>query len=256
VWCADPDDLHAPASIARARNLLNGGELERLERYRFERDRRQFLARRVLVRTVLSKYESVAPAAWQFASNAHGRPSVLGVGQWLHFSLSNTRGLVVCAVANRLEVGVDVECLDRAAPLEIADWCLAPPEIEALLALPPPERATRFFDYWTLKESYVKARGIGLSQPLDRLAFVLERGRNPRITIDGTLGDDSSCRHFRQFLPTPTHLVSVCVQRLDQHTPLVVLRWQRFLNETGDGSTVARNAVITTANDTGIQRDP
>ena len=72
-------------------------------------DRLIFLATRVLVRQVLSRYESVAPDAWTFVANAHGRPEIAGPKSELRFNLSNTPGLVVCAVTREVDVGVDVE---------------------------------------------------------------------------------------------------------------------------------------------------
>jgi len=182
----------------------------------------------VLVRTVLSKYEAVLPVHWRFSVDAYGRPSVVGAGGWLNFNLANTHGLVVCAVAREIDVGVDVENIERPAPMEVADRFFARQEIEALRALPESKRPARFFDYWTLKESYVKARGKGLALPLDGFAFSLEEGRPPRITIDAALRDESSWE-FVQLRPTGTHLVSLCARRGDGQRAVIVVRWERLL---------------------------
>jgi 4'-phosphopantetheinyl transferase len=231
VWWADPGDLHCSVRLAAARALLAADEVTRLEHYRWERDRQIYLATRVLVRTVLSKYESVAPADWVFSADAHGRPTIVGLGAWLNFNLSNTHGLVVCAVAREIAVGVDVENTERAAPVELAERFFARVEVEALNALHSAERASRFFDYWTLKESYIKARGIGLALPLDRFAFSFEPGNSPRIAIDPVLGDDASAWDFVQLRPTATHLVSVCARRVNGRHAAVVLNWQRLLGD-------------------------
>jgi 4'-phosphopantetheinyl transferase len=229
VWCADPSHWDSAAHRRTALSLLARDESARLNKFRLERDRRIFLATRVLVRTVLSKYESVSPVDWRFTVNAYGRPSVFGAAEWLNFNLANTHGLVVCAVAREIEVGVDVENIEGPAPVEVADRFFANREIEALRALPESERSARFFDYWTLKESYIKARGMGLALPLDGFAFSLEEGHPPRITMDAVLDDEASWE-FVQLRPTPAHLVSLCVRRRgDGERAVVVLRWQTLL---------------------------
>lgn len=228
LWCADPDDVRPDQAYAGARAILTAEERERLERFVLARDRLIYLATRALVRTVLSRYEAVAPAAWRFVISDHGRPEILGDrDRPLRFNLSNTNGLVVCAVVREADVGVDVEHVGRAAAhLEIAYRFFAPAEVMALRALSPDEQPRRFCDYWTLKESYIKARGLGLALPLDQFAFVLEPDRPPRIKIDPALGDDGESWQFVQRQPTADHLVAVCVRRRDRYDANVVLRWQ------------------------------
>jgi len=226
LWCADPDELDSADRHALACALLTGEEIARLERFRFERDRRIHLATRVLVRTVLSRYESVPPAAWRFAAGEQGRPEIDSPESSLRFNLSNARGLVVCAVARAIDLGVDVEPLDRVVPLEVAERFFSPAEFEALRALPEEARPQRFLDLWTLKESYIKARGLGLSLPLDRFSFFLEAERPPRIEIDPALGDQGADWQFVQLQPTPRHLLALCVRRNERRDAEVVLCWQ------------------------------
>jgi len=222
VWCARPEEI---GSEADARRCLAADELERTARFRLERPRQLAIASRVLLRTVLSRYEPVAPADWRFAVEAHGRPIIADGRSSLRFSVSKATGLVVCAVAAG-ELGVDVEPLSRAAPLEVADRFFAPAELAALRALPERERAGRFFDYWTFKESYVKARGLGLRLPLDKFVIVLDEGP-PRLEIEPSLGDDGSSWQLAQRKPTPDHVVSLCVRRRGEVDREIVLRWHK-----------------------------
>src|SRR5262249_6094892 len=144
---------------------MTPAEREREARFLFERDRTMYRATRALVRTVLSQYRDVAPADWRFETQEHGRPFVASprLDEPLQFNLSNTRGLVVCAVSESLvEMGVDVERNDRVeSAMQIAERFFSPSEVRTLMALPPEERAERFATIWTLKESYIKARGLG-----------------------------------------------------------------------------------------------
>lgn len=221
VWCARPETLGGDAESGR---LLAPDELERAARHRFERHRRIAVATRVLLRTVLSRYEAVPPGDWRFVVDEHGRPKIAEGGGSLRFSVSNTDGLVACAVARGADLGVDVERLRRKAPLEVADRFFAPAEVAALRALPERARHHRFFDYWTLKESYVKARGLGLALPLQKFSVFLHEGP-PRIEIDPSLGDDGASWQLAQLRPTQEHVLSLCVRRPGKLDAKVVLQW-------------------------------
>jgi 4'-phosphopantetheinyl transferase len=239
VWCARPEEL---GGDAEGRRLLAPEELERAARYRFECHRRIAVATRVLLRTVLSRYEAVPPGDWRFVVDEHGRPTIAEGGGSLRFSLSNTDGLVACAVARGVDLGVDVERLRRRAPLEVADRFFAPAEVAALRALPERARHRRFFDYWTLKESYIKARGLGLALPLEKFSISFHEG-SPRIEIDPSLGDDGASWQLAQQKPTREHVLSLCVRKpgkLDAR--VVLLRIERQSHGRHDRSLLPADA--------------
>jgi 4'-phosphopantetheinyl transferase len=208
-------DVTDAALLAAYEALLSPDERTRRARYLFEHSRREYLLTRALVRTTLSRYAPVAPAAWTFRANDYGRPEVARADLgWLRFNLSNTRGLIVCAVARDREIGADVEDTTRAGEtVDIADRFFSAAEVAALRALPEGAQRGRFFDYWTLKEAYIKARGMGLSIPLDQFGFLLEDGAPIRIAIDPALGDDASTWQFAQLELSPEHRAAVAVRR-------------------------------------------
>jgi 4'-phosphopantetheinyl transferase len=89
-------------------------------------------------------------------------------------------------------VGVDVEAIDRfGSPRAIAEHFLSPEEVAALSALPPLEQEDRFFDYWTLKKAYIKARGMGLRLPLDQFSMLIAPTRKVGITFAADFSDDA-----------------------------------------------------------------
>ena len=149
-------------------------------------------------------------------TNAHGRPEldVPGGGRPpIGFNVSHTKGLVACAIAGTREVGVDVECVDRTLTHDIADRFFAPREVADLRALPDGEQARAFFDYWTLKEAYIKARGMGLALPLAHFAFSLGSGRAPAIAFDPEIDDAPDTWQFVQAWPTAVHRLAVAIRR-------------------------------------------
>src|SRR6185503_2215825 len=143
----------------------------------------------------------------------------------LRFNLSNTEGLIACLVADDREIGVDVEDLERRGEtVAIADRFFSPLEVAALRAVPEERQRARFFDYWTLKEAYIKARGMGLAIPLDHFSFVIEPGAPIGIAFDPRLPDDPSTWQFAQLRPTARHVISVAVRRAGEPDLRLVVR--------------------------------
>jgi 4'-phosphopantetheinyl transferase len=203
LWCAYPDDLLiagvAEASVA----LLSEEERARVQRFRFERHQRESLATRALVRTALSYVNPLPPQSWQFKLNAHGKPAIelaTSPDRGLHFNLSNSLGLVVCLVAEGAEVGVDVEPFERADQiLKLAPEVFSAAEQAQLEALHGAEKLDRALSLWTLKESYIKARGMGLSLALDKFSFLFGGAEGVRLEIDASLSDTAQRWRFCLF---------------------------------------------------------
>lgn len=217
------DSPDAFARRAQYLPLLSAEEHDRMGRLVFERDRRRFLLTRALVRNMLSRYAGVAPADWQFIANAYGRPEILdrpaGVPD-LRFNISHTDGLIACAVTIGREIGVDVEHVGRHLTQDIAARFFAPAEVAHLKSLPDAEQERVFFDYWTLKEAYIKARGFGLALPLGEFAFQLSPEGPPAISIEPSLNDDPATWQFRQDWPTPVHRLGLAVRRTGEDLPV------------------------------------
>lgn len=228
VFTAVPEQDGAPEARARCEDMLSADERARMQRFRFEHDRHTYLVAHALVRVALSRYAACAPPAWRFTAGAHGRPEIAPgtCERPLRFNLSHTRGLVAVAIALERDVGLDVEHMyPRSFDLAVARHFFAPPEVAALEALPAEAQRDRFFAYWTLKEAYIKARGLGLAMPLDRFAFDLDRpddrgGDSPDnivLSVDRGLGpgldDDGSAWWFHQRVLTPEHRLAVALQR-------------------------------------------
>jgi len=123
-------------------------------------------------RECLSHCADQAPAAWRFASSEHGKPRLQDSPLPLDFNLSHSGDWLACAVTSAGEVGVDLEQVDRERDvLRVARRYFSAREIESLTALPPGQRQDRFYDLWTLKEAWIKARGLTLAGELQGAAF-------------------------------------------------------------------------------------
>lgn len=226
VWCARPEELIEDAARHAAVSLLSAAELRRLRRFRVEKPRRRFLAGRAMLRRVLSDYDPRPPATWKFEIARHGRPAIVGDNPLgLQFNLSKTSGLVVCAITRDAVIGVDVENTTRRAPLDVAETFFAPAEVADLRGLPAHQQPARFFELWTLKESYIKARGLGLTIPLEQFAFRLEAGTPPHIEIDPQQQDEAAAWQFAHLRPTDEHLIALALRRPQPVEGAVRLHW-------------------------------
>jgi 4'-phosphopantetheinyl transferase len=216
VWYAYTDRCSAPELQQSYLSLLSPQERERHARFAFEHLKAEFLLTRALCRIMLSHYAAVDPAAWSFGQNAYGRPHLLGPqqGLGLSFNLSNTRSLVAMAVVRGMdEIGVDVEELQRRpAPINIADRYFSPHERAGLMGLRGAAQSQRFFDLWTLKEAYIKARGQGLSIPLDAFSMRLDNA-DIAVEFEPHMGQRGSDWQFALHHLQASHNLALCVRR-------------------------------------------
>ncbi|MCC7358229.1 MAG: 4'-phosphopantetheinyl transferase superfamily protein [Anaerolineales bacterium] len=173
-------DLPARAQSA-TETALAPDERERAAHFYFAADARRFVAAHGQLRQLISAYVGRRPAELVFAANDFGKPGLAAPADVLQFNLAHSGAWALVALTAAVPVGVDVEACrpitDRAA---IAERFFAPGEAQRLSALPAGEQAAAFFRCWTRKEAYLKARGLGLSLPLDAFEVTLETGQ-PRL---------------------------------------------------------------------------
>lgn len=233
VWLASCADIEDPTLLDRYRRLMSAAEIERQQRYRFERDRHRDLIARALVRTTLSHYAATSPADWCFHKGEHGKPEIIKPENIkskniepeniesplpLRFNLSHSRDRVVCAVALQHDIGVDIEYTERHNDvLGIAKNFFSAGENEDLLALPVDKQRDVFFDYWTLKEAYIKARGEGISLGLANFSFLLQQQQQQQqpigIRFAPSFGDNAAAWQFRLYRPSPDYRMALAWRR-------------------------------------------
>jgi 4'-phosphopantetheinyl transferase len=169
VWTLESETMTGHIRDVLA-DLLGADEQTRAARFLHDHDRRDYIAAHALKRIMISALTGTPPATCRFETQQGGKPILVHPGE-LHFNLSHCKGLVAVAASAAVPVGVDVELVSVAAPLDIAPTIFAPAELAWLDALAPASRPEGFIRLWTLKEAYIKATGRGLSEPLDGFAF-------------------------------------------------------------------------------------
>jgi len=188
IWVTKPEELLGNDELLSTYStLLTATELAKQQRYKFAKDRHDALITRAFIRDLLSYYADVAPQDWQFEKGNKDKPEVINCPLPLRFNISHTKNLIICAVTLEDDIGCDVENTGRNNNvLAIAERYFSSKEIDELFALPEAQQRNRFFDYWTLKESYIKAWGLGLAIPLADFSFEIndtEQNHNDLFTI-------------------------------------------------------------------------
>ena len=177
VWQAALEQ--GPSQLDSYLATLSADERSRADRFHFDRDRQHFIAARGILRSILGLYLNRAPRSLSFTYSSHGKPALQLPSdvQSIRFNLSHSQGMALYAVARDREVGVDLEVMrDGPQTEEIAERFFSSREISTLRALPPSLQTSAFFLCWTRKEAYIKARGEGLSLPLDQFDVSLTPG--------------------------------------------------------------------------------
>jgi 4'-phosphopantetheinyl transferase len=202
------------SALRTSRPLLQPAELERVDKAYSEEASLRFLAARVMQRTVLARYApGVDPAALRFVTGEYGKPALAGefAALGLHFNVTHTAGLVGIAVSRHRDIGFDAESLtERTTALKLARRYFTAEEARNLEALPLTEQPARFYSLWTLKESWMKAKGRGIAAGLDNAAFSLDANHRC-VGLDFAAGDSADWR-FWQFAPTREHVLALALR--------------------------------------------
>ena len=189
-WPAPPDrsslganDVHiwqasleqSPATVETLRQLLSPDEQSRADRFHFEKDRRHFTAARGYLRTLLARYLELGPAEIRFSYTEYGKPLLAPeLDQRLKFNVAHSGGLALYAFTTLGEIGIDLEHIrPEFAGDDIARRYFSAAEVDSLDQLPLAARQQAFFDCWTRKEAFIKAKGLGLSLGLNQFDVTL-----------------------------------------------------------------------------------
>lgn len=217
LWCVFDEEITSSLLLSQYQSLLSREEQDKYRSFYFDRHRHQYLVTRALVRTVLSAYmPNIRPKEWRFNKNKYGKPNVMNAALKfpVEFNISHCDKLIVLVVTNGVAVGVDVECMLRdRKKLDIAYNYFSSEEIKALKSLKIDKQYGRFYDLWTLKEAYIKARGTGLSVLLDKFIFEFLDNKKVTIAFDGeAIDDEPNFWRFWQIRPNNTHKISIALR--------------------------------------------
>ena len=172
-------------------------------------------AGRLLARLALSHCCQVQPQDWRLGRDARGKPFIVAptAHRAIGISMSHTDGLVACLLSGHGTAAVDVE---RIRPWDdlpfLAPQILSTSEQCSLAGLDGEAWLRRFFEYWTLKEAYAKALGVGLACDLSSVSFDLAPGCDVTARFADGVNDVASDWIFRRLPLGPEWTGAVAVK--------------------------------------------
>ena len=213
VWFCRPSLIEDSSKLADYKSVLSAEEIERFDRFHFEKDRHSYLVSHVLLRQSLSMYADVHASQWQFVTNEHGKPQLdlSSALPGVYFNLTHTDGLSACVVSLRRNCGIDAECIHRKNKfMAVAQRMFADEEIARLSDKTLDQQ---FYHFWTLREAYVKALGTGLAGSSKAFYFDIdESDLRVRLCHKNISQNNDKDWFFSLYQPTPQHVLAVGYQ--------------------------------------------
>ncbi len=189
-----PSDVHiwridlerSQPELENLQATLSSDEIARAERFYFQQHRQHFIAGRGILRSILGRYLGIEPQKVQFEYELRGKPVLSNTffRSGLSFNLSHSQGLALCAVSCNCLIGIDIEYNRSVTDIEaLAKRFFLPREYAVVRSLPLEQQQQVFFRYWTCKEAYLKATGVGLVQ-LEQVEVSLTPEEPAKLNID------------------------------------------------------------------------
>lgn len=187
VYVANIQNLIDEELFQNAYNSVSEYRQRKVDKMKHPEDKRRSLGAGLLLQKALCDF-GIDERTAVFETNRNGKPYILHgpqeVGlETIHFNLSHSGDYAICVISDN-PAGCDVERV-RKIDLKIADRFFAPSEIELIKTQPTSEaQINTFFRLWTLKESYIKAEGQGLSMGLNTFSVQPDFNRIFRDNIE------------------------------------------------------------------------
>ncbi|HWY12932.1 MAG TPA: 4'-phosphopantetheinyl transferase superfamily protein [Bacteroidia bacterium] len=182
--------------IEKCKSILNEVERSRIDWFSFPQVQNNYVISQGVLRAILAGYLNIEPNQIQLSKHAKGKPFVTNDTS-LFFNLSNSGKKAVFSFSRNTEVGIDLEMIRTLPDLEeLIQKNFTQKETEYIRKIEA-EKLKRFFLFWTIKESYLKAIGEGMRLTPDNLEFIIE---SDDIKFLGAKGfDDPISWIFKKF---------------------------------------------------------
>ncbi len=214
VWKAELDCERTDLQQLFA--LLTPDEQQKAARFHFEKDQNHYGAARGLLRLILSAYLSEDPRNLRFTYNPYGKPAL--DSDPLQFNVSHSQGLALYAVTQHSEVGIDLEYMRTDFGWrQIVEQYFSAQEFNTLVQLPENQQCRAFFDGWTRKEAYIKAKGQGLSIPLDQFDVSLSPAEPAALLRTQWDSDEAAQWTLHALNPAANYAGAIAIRSRDPH---------------------------------------
>ena len=203
-------------AIDKLSKILSSDEIDRANKFYFERDKNRFIIARGTLRKILSRYLNIEPKKLQFTYSERGKPYLLDTS--ILFNLSHSQDLALYAITTVNSIGIDLEYIRPMNDAEgLAKRFFTAQEYNLISQLPPQQQQEIFFKIWTCKEAYLKATGDGLAGGLEKVEVCLKPEQPIQfMSINGDF-QEASRWYLYQFIPESNYIAAVVAAGKNQH---------------------------------------
>ena len=155
-----------------------------------------------MLRRILAGYLRNEPQSVQFRTETFGKPCLAESLRSVEFTATHSQEMALIAVTQAGAIGIDLECVRPLTDLEMMiDSCLSPSERVTLETFPATSRLEYFYRYWTCKEAYLKAIGVGLDRPLTSVEVLMNDSSSEHPVTLRVVGEECPDFVVRTFVP-------------------------------------------------------
>ncbi|MCP3660220.1 MAG: 4'-phosphopantetheinyl transferase superfamily protein [Bacteroidetes bacterium] len=191
---------------------------EKLKRFKRWEDFQRGLISDVLIRSIICRKLNIRNFDIEFRLNKHGKPYLKDNN--FYFNISHSGEWVICVIDKRNIVGIDIEEVKKV-DLNIIHQVFHPNEVDMFNNFDTSvEKKDLFFDIWTIKESYIKANGRGLSIYPNTMEVRFNRENNIRLLLENI----DTNRFFKQYKMIDGYKIAVCNYSSNSFPEKVILR--------------------------------
>lgn len=213
VWLAPL--VQEPLAIGRHHAALSADEQVQAAKFYFDRDRNRYIVAHGILHILLGQYLACDPRVLRFRVNPYGKPSLdlSPAEHTLRFNLSHSHEMALLAFVYEREIGVDIEYMRNITDYDqLARVSFSPNERQVLGTLSGSDKRQGFYNCWTRKEAYIKARGMGLSLPLALFDVSLLPGEPARLLASREDGREVERWHMRDLAPEADYAGALCIE--------------------------------------------
>lgn len=156
--------------------LIDSNKKNKIQKFIFKKDKIRTVTGDILVKTIIADKLDINIKHIEFDRNQYDKPYIKNQPQ-IDFNISHSGEYVVCAIDNR-PIGIDIEKVKYIEYEEMARNFFDAREFDYIVNQDLNYQIDRFYEIWTLKESYIKCCGQGLSIPLNSFSIEVDKYEN------------------------------------------------------------------------------
>lgn len=196
---------------------ISEGKKAKISRFRNNKDKYRGLISEILIRNIICAQLNISNEEIFFVENEFGKPFLKGYDNF-HFNISHSGQWIVCTVDDK-DIGIDIEKIESIDYRELSENFFSEKEYKFIFESTLSDQLKNFYRIWTLKESYIKAEGKGLSIPLK--SFAIEIINNETIQVVSR--NSFSKYYFKEFDIDCHYKMSICSLNFSLENEVVII---------------------------------